>query len=91
MERYKVLSTTVYKLKIMSEFETKIYSKYVQKMHSSGKSTKIFHGTNSLDVEQEALLSLGYVLALCSVIIAMATMTLVWEIVFRYLVKKYNC
>ncbi|OXA43083.1 Glutamate receptor 3.7 [Folsomia candida] len=85
--RFNYLENARNKMRSIKGLGTKIYSRFVAKLNSNYKEVKTFHEIGNENDDERAVGALWYVLALCSVVIAVAIVIFVSEFVLN---RIYN-
>ncbi|OXA48308.1 hypothetical protein Fcan01_17064 [Folsomia candida] len=89
--RFSFLEKSNYKMQFIKQLGAETYSRFVAKLSSNFKMVTTYHESGIQFYDEQALGALSYVLALCSVIVSIATVIFVWELVSGYakVRKKY--
>ncbi|OXA48972.1 hypothetical protein Fcan01_16337 [Folsomia candida] len=86
--RFKLLEQANRKMHFIKQFGTEIYSKFVAKLNSNFKEVKVFHESWNGNEVEESVGALWHVLALCSVMVAFASVILIWELICKRICKS---
>lgn len=78
--RFNYLEEANKKLKFIKKLGKEIYSRFILKLNSNFKGVTGFREIFTENEDEEAAGSLWYVLALCSVVVTLATVIFIWEL-----------
>ncbi|OXA49899.1 hypothetical protein Fcan01_15893 [Folsomia candida] len=80
--RFNFLTKANSKLQFVKKLGKEIYSRFVAKLNSNfNGATAMLHSNKNENEDKEAVGALWYVLALCSLVVSVATVIFVWELV----------